>query len=165
MHDERSERQKRQEAVYQLKLQADKLFLTIEKPLAYHRFLVEDRTRGRTCTALVLDTSWKFYEYRLSQSRLKFDLLIVQHHNAVVPVPVISLQTGKEYLPGADPEIARPHARRPNSEEVQLFVSKLLLGAKGSEEELQRMPARTRQRYIQRRDQYLKPRIGRPWAS
>ena len=95
----------------------------------------------------------------------RLDLLIVQHHNAVVPLPVISLDTSREYTPGAVPDIGRANAKRPNHEEAMLLVSKLLLGIDGVERELECMPVRTRQRYLQRCKQYLQPRVGRPWAS
>lgn len=89
----------------------------------------------------------------------------MQRHNAVVPLAVISLDTGKEYTPGAEPDIKRSDAKRPNHEETMLLVSKLLLGVDGVEAELAKMSPRSRQRYWQRCRYYLRPRVGRPWVS
>jgi hypothetical protein len=163
--EQKTERQKREAAAYQFELQANKLFLSVLRRFTNYRYSIQDETTQRELTAIVLVNSWDFYEYRLNRGRQRLDLLICQHHNAVVPLPVISLDTGKEYTPGAVPEIGRAGAKRRNREEVLLLVSKLLLGVEGIEQELAQLPARTRQRYIQRCKQYLAPRQGRPWAS
>ena len=163
--ERQTERQKREAAAYQFELQANKLYLSICRRLPNYRYIIQDETKPGELTALVLASTWDYYEYRLNRGKHRIDLLIVQHHNAVVPLPVISLDTGKEYTPGAVPEIRRANAKRPNREETLLLVSKLLLGLDGVEQELGRMPARTRQRYLQRCKTYLQPRPGRPWAS
>jgi len=160
-----TDRQKREAAAYQFELQASKLFLSVRRRLTNYRYLIQDETTGEELTAMVLCSTWDFYEYRLNRGRQRLDLLIVQHHNAVVPLPVISLDTSREYTPGAVPDIGRANAKRPNHEEAMLLVSKLLLGVDGVERELECMPVRTRQRYLQRCKQYLQPRVGRPWAS
>ena len=163
--ERQTERQKREAAAYQFELQANKLYLSICRRLPNYRYTIQDETKPGELTALVLASTWDYYEYRLNRGKHRIDLLIVQHHNAVVPLPVISLDTGKEYTPGAVPEIRRANAKRPNREETLLLVSKLLLGLDGVEQELGRMPALTRQRYLQRCKTYLQPRPGRPWAS
>jgi hypothetical protein len=163
--DERTPRQKRQETAYQFTLQAGKLFFSIVKAFPNYRYIVKDESRGKELTALVLFSSWDYYEYRINRGKKRVDLLIVQHHNAVVPLPLICLESGKEYRPGVEPEATRPNAKRPNTDEVRVLVSKLILGVDGIDEQLQKMPPRTRQRYLQRCSTYKQPRIGRPWAS
>jgi len=163
--DKLTERHKREMAAYQFELQANRLYLSVVRKLPGYTYVVTDETTSQERTALVLATSWDFYEYRLHRGHQRADLLIVQRHNAVVPLPVISLDTGKEYTPGAEPDIKRSAAKRPNHEETMLLVSKLLLGVDGVEAELAKMSPRSRQRYWQRCRHYLRPRVGRPWVS
>lgn len=167
MAERQTERQKREAAAYQFELQANKLYLSVCQRLTNYRYLISDETKpGKDLTAMVLCNSWDYYEYRLNRGKQRIDLLIVQHHNAVVPLPVISLDTGKEYTPGAVPDIGgRANAKRPNHEEAMLLVSKVILGIDGIEQELASLHPRTRQRYLQRCKAYLAPRPGRPWAS
>lgn len=165
MAQRRTERQQREEAAYQFELQADKLYLAISKRLSNYRYVIQDEAKGRELTAMVLCSSWDFYEYRLNRGKQRIDLLVVQRHNAVVPLPVLSLETSREYTPGTVPDIGRAHAKKPNHEETMLLVSKLLLGLDGVEAELAQLSLRSQQRYKQRCKAYLRPRQGRPWAS
>ncbi len=160
-----SVRQKREAAAYQFEIQADKLNLTIVGLMTNYRYAIKDNYLGVELTAMVLSCSFDFYEYHINQGKQRINLLIVQRHNAVVPLRVIELTTGNDYDPGATPVIKRQRVKRRNSEEVRLFVSQLLLGLEAAEKELLTMPARTRQRYIQRCHEYLRPRVGRPFAS
>src|SRR5258706_11145824 len=163
--ERRTERQKREEAAYQFELQADKLYLSVHQRLTNYRYVIQDETKGKELTAMVLCNSWDFYEYRLNRGKQRIDLLIVQRHNAVVPLPVLSLEASREYTPGNVPELGRANAKKPNHEETMLLASKLLLGIEGGEAELQKLSPRSQQRYKQRCRQYLRPRTGRPWAS
>jgi hypothetical protein len=165
MAERRTERQQREAAAYQFELQADKLYLAISKRLTNYRYVIQDEAKGQELTAMVLCSSWDFYEYRLNRGKQRIDLLVVQRHNAVVPLPVLSLETSREYTPGTVPDIGRAHARKPNHEETMLLVSKLLLGIDGVEAELAQLSPRSQQRYKQRCKHYLRPRVGRPWAS
>jgi hypothetical protein len=158
-------RQKREAAAYQFELQANKLYLSVKKRLTNYRYMLQDETRDQELTAMVLCNSWDYYEYRMNKGKQRVDLLIVQHHNAVVPLPVLSLDTGIEYTPGNVPDIGRANAKRPNHEETMLLVSKLLLEVDGVEAELKKLSPRSQQRYKQRCKEYLRPRVGRPWAS
>lgn len=161
----REDRLQHESAARMFEIQASKLFLSISQRLANYRYIVLDETRGAELTCMVLAHSFDFYERRVYRGKHKIDLLIVQHHNAVVPIRVLALDTSAEYDPGVAPKLERPGAKRPNRDEVELLVSKLLLGIESGHEQLQRMPRRTQQRYLQRRDKYLLPRVGHPWAS
>lgn len=159
-------RQERQAVVYQFELQAVKLGMQIRQRLTNYRFLLHDAYREKEITGMALASSFDFYEYRLNKAAHRVDLLIVQRHNAVVSLRVVELETGCEYEPGAvPPGIERQERSKRNHEEVKLLVSKLLVGLDGAYDELADMPKRTRQRYLALRDEYLKPRVGRPWAS
>lgn len=161
----RIDRLQREAAARQFEIQASRLYLSVLKRLSNYRYIVRDELKGVDLTAIVLASTFDFYEYRLNSGRQRIDLLIVQSHNAVVPIRTIALDKSAEFDPGIAPTIERPGAKRPNRDEVALLVSKLLLGVESAHEELSKMPARTRQRYLQRRNEYLKPRVGRPWAS
>ena len=161
----RTEQNVRRQAAYQFELQAAKLYLSVQRRLTNYRYIVKDEISGSELHAIVLARSFDFYEYRLNRGKQRIDLLIVQQHNAVVPIRVISLDSAAEYEAGSVPHIARERAKRPNHDETLLLVSKLILGLDSAKEELGKMHIRTRQRYLQRRDMYLKPRIGRPQAS
>ena len=165
MAQRRTERQQREAAAYQFELQADKLYLAISKRLSNYRYVIQDEAKGQELTAMVLCSSWDFYEYRLNRGKQRIDLLVVQRHNAVVPLPVLSLETNREYTLGSVPDIGRFNARKPNHEETMLLVSKLLLGVDGVEAELATLSLRSQQRYKQRCKAYLSSRQGRPWAS
>lgn len=160
-----TERQQREAAAHQFELQASRLYLSVVKQLTNYRYVVKDELRGCELTAMVVNASFDFYEYRLNHGRSRVDLLIVRHHNAVVPVRVLELTTSTEFDPGYAPTLTRVNARRNNHDETVLLVSKLLLGIESAQDELAAMPVRTRQRYMQRCKEYLRPRVGRPWAS
>jgi len=155
----------RKATAYQFELECLRLGYTVERLLTNYRYQVRDTKTGKVYTAMVLPTSFDFYEYRLNSGKRRVDLLIVQRHNAVVPVHVASLSQVRTYDPLAVPDIEREHSKRRNHEEVQLLVSKLLLNFESGWDELSSMSERHKRRYLRLRERYLKPRVGRPWAS
>lgn len=158
-------REIRQRAAYQFELEAIRLGFTVLEKLTNYRYVVRDQDTDREYTAMVLPCSFDFYEFRLNRGTRRIDLLIVARHNAVVPVRVVALEQVTSYAPLDAPVIDRPDRKRRNHEETMLLVSKLLLNFESARDELAAMPDRTRQRYIERCASYLKPRMGRPWAS
>ncbi len=159
-------REIRQRAAYQFELEAIRLGFTVLEKLTNYRYVVRDQDTGREYRAMVLPCSFDFYEFRLNRNQQRIDLLIVARHNAVLPIRVVELETVTSHAPlDAPVTIDRPDRKRRNHEEMMLLVSKLLLNFESAREELARMPDRTRQRYIERCASYLKPRMGRPWAS
>ena len=161
----RTERQLREAAARHFEVQADKLYLSIQQRLTNYRYRCHDELRACDLTVMVLADSFDFYEYRLNSGKRRVDLLVVQKHNSVVPLRTICLSDSSEYQPGALPHIERDGRQRRNRDEVALFVSRLLLGSESAEQELAAMHPRTRQRYLKRRNEYLRPKVGRPWAS
>jgi hypothetical protein len=161
----RDMREIRQRAAYQFELEAIRLGFTVLKRLTNYRYIVRDQDTSRELTAMVLPCSFDFYEFRLNRNKQRIDLLIVSRHNAVVPVRVVALEQVTSYAPLDTPALERPDRKRRNHEETMLLVSKLLLNFESARDELAAMPARTRQRYLERCEHYLKPRMGRPWAS
>ena len=162
-------KQQRQRAAQQFELESLRLGYVVERPLTNFRYLVREvkgkGKGGQPQIAMVLPTSFDFYVYRLNSVKRRVNVLIVQRHNAVVPVKVVSLSQVTSYEPLYVPQVEREKRQRRNHEEAMLFVSKLLLNFESAWEELQHMSDRSRQRYLRLRDEYLKPRVGRPWAS
>ncbi len=160
-----ADRHKREQAVYQFELQAHRLGFSVLARLTNYRYVVRDVTKGTELTAVVLGNTFDFYAYRLNRGKQRADLIVVQHHDAVAPVKVISMGESREFEPGTPPALTRSTRQRRNQEEMKVFVSSLLVGSKQAAAELQTMPPRTRQRYLAMRDALLKPRVGRPFAS
>lgn len=166
-----TERQKRQAVMRQFELQLPRFqVLELQERLTNYRyrFKLYDHLREVEVLATVLAQSFDFYEYRLNLHRQGVEMVICQRHNAMLPTWVLELDTAIMYRPGMKPDhIERPPERRKkrNLEEVHLFISQLILGADMAYEELKAMPERTRQHYLARRASYLRPRVGRPWAS
>jgi hypothetical protein len=161
-----TERQRRQNVMRQFEMQLPKLAgYAIVRRLSNFRYILHDDVQERERNTMVLLSSWDYYESRLHRAKWPIDLLIVQRHNAVVPCSVLELATGVEHRPGKVPEIERNERKQRNHEESMLFVSKLIIGLDGVEHELSAMPKRTRQYYKALCEQFLRPRIGRPWAS
>ena len=162
-------KQQRQQAAQQFELESLRLGYVVERSLTNFRYLVREAKRkgkgGEPQIAMVLPTSFDFYEYRLNSAKRRVNVLIVQKHNAVVPLKVVSLSQVTSYDPLFVPNIEREERQRRNHEEAMLFVSKLLLNFESAWEELKDMSDRSQQRYIRLRNEYLKPRVGRPWAS
>src|SRR5438876_10962345 len=136
-------RTEREQAAYQFELQAARLYLTVLRRLSNYRYIVKDELRDVELTVMVLASTFDFYEYRLNKGRQRVDLLIVQKHNAVVPIRVLCLADSAEFDPGRAPTLERPDAKRTNHDEMVLLVSKLLLGTESAHEELAKMPVRT----------------------
>jgi hypothetical protein len=126
--------------------------------------------------ASFLASSWDFYEHRLNLSKHGFTLVVTQKHNAALPLYVLELDTQMMYEPGTVPDVAPDRAlkkvsdsegkrKRRTPDEQKILISRIILGAKAGMAELEAMPDRTRQYYLQLREQYLQPKVGRPWAS
>ncbi len=156
----------REQAAYQFELLADRIGLAVTRKLPNYRYIVHDEQEGQDYTAIVLPASFDFYEFRLHKGQRRADLLIVQRHNAAVPLRVMCLEDVTVYAPLDLPTgIERPDRKRRNQEEVRLLVSKLLLNFESAQAELAQMRPRTRQWYEALASHYLRGRIGRPWAS
>jgi len=118
--------------------------------------------------ATTLAHSFDFYEHRLNLAKHGFSLIICQRHNAACPLFVLELNTGMLYEPGATSDKVRPaggQRKRRTADEMKILISQIIIGAQSGMSELEGMPDRTRQRYLQLREEYLQPKVGRPWAS
>lgn len=162
--DTRSDREK---AAYQFRIQSERIGYSIEKRVSPYKFQLIDLAEiyRQQLVAVVLPETFDFYTYRLFKHR-KYDLLIVQRHNAVVPVNVVDMETGIKYFPGDKVDhIMREQIKRRNADEKRLLLSQIITGAHEGNMALQAMSLRMRQRYKHEADSYLRGRIGRPFAS
>lgn len=161
------EKSKRLKAAYQFRLQAEKLGFSILSRLGTYTFRLKDREAGREITAAVLAATFDFYVYRLNLAKRSADLLIVQEHNAVAPLPVLAMRDARLYDPGvlAEGWNERTDRKRRNRAEAQMFLSRLLLSERAALAELAAMKSRTRQWYEARVRGYLTAKRGRPWSS
>ena len=162
-----AEKAKRLEAAYQFRLQAEKLGFTILTRPNVYTFRLQDKESGRELTAVVMASTFDFYEYRLNRAKRRADLLIVQEHNAVAPLPVLAIKDARLYDPGVASQRygEREQRIRRNRAEAQMFLSRLLLSERAALDELAAMKSRTRQWYEARMRTYLIAKRGRPWSS
>jgi len=159
-----SERQRRVAVMRQFELQMPKYPLRILERLTNFRYRMFEEERQLEMLATTLASSWDFYEHRLNLSKHGFSLIICQKHNSAVPLFVLELDTSILYEPAAVPTI-RPERKRRTPDEQKILISQIIIGASAGMTELYSMPERTRQRYLVLREQYLQPKVGRPWAS
>lgn len=158
----------RDQIAYQFFQEAIRLHMVVEENLGNHRYKIYDQHAGRAYIAMVLPCSFDYYECRLNvakKRKFQIDLLIVDRHNAVVPIPVCSLRQVRIYEPLAVPQMNRKDSKRRNHEESQLLLSKLILNFESAYDDLSKMAPRSSRRYLAMVSEYLKPKVGRPWAS
>lgn len=156
---------RREQVAYEFELQSQRLQFSIVATLRNYRYKLFDERHMREVVAIVLPESFDYYRLRLNHGKHRIDMLIVERHNAMLPIRCVSMEESHEYAAHSLPRTSRPTIKRRNTEEANLFVSQLILGVKKAYAELEQMPLRTQQRYLQKRDSYLRPRVGRPWAS
>jgi hypothetical protein len=148
----------------QLRLQAESMDLKLVRPLAHYKYLVCDQRAGEQAgemTARCLPDTWSLYDQQLFHAAHTVDLLIVQAHNAAVPLPVLSLEDGHYYRAGTIPAMTRPSMTRRNEQEKRLLISMLALGLEAGDQALAVMSPRNRKRYKTLLQECLKPRPGR----
>jgi hypothetical protein len=161
-------RQDREAAAHQFSIRAGGLGYAVVQRLSPYKFVVKDVDdwRGTPLIAIVLPQTFDYYTYRLFRSTKKFDLLIAQRHNAIVPVNIIDMKTGVKYFPGDRiDDLMREQIKRRNADEKALLLSQIIAGAKDGKQALEGMQPRMRQRYLKEAQQYLRGRVGRPFAS
>lgn len=163
-----SERQRRVATMRQFELQYPKYPLKILERLTNFRYRMFEEERQLEMLATTLASSWDFYEHRLNLAKHGFSMIICQRHNAACPLYVLELDTGILYTPSAVPD-RRPAGeskrKRRTPDEQKILISQIIIGSQSGMTELKDMPDRTRQRYLNLREQYLQPKVGRPWAS
>jgi hypothetical protein len=151
----------------QFELQYPKYPLEILERLTNFRYRIFEQEREMEMLATVLASSFDFYEHRLNLVKHGFRMIICQKHDAVVPLFVLELDTCMLAEPGGKPTLMRPveERKRRTQDEQRVLISQILLSTEAGREELKEMPEPTRRRYLALRDEYLQPKVGRPWVS
>jgi hypothetical protein len=148
----------------QLKLQLDSMDLELVRALPFYKVVLRDLRNGDDSPELVarcLPDTWAFYEQRFSHAPRTVDLLIVRDHNAVSPLPVLSLEDGHYYQAGALPPGTRSSLKRRNEREQRVLISMLALGLEAGERALEAMSEKSRKRYRALLTRYLTRPRGR----
>ncbi len=148
---------KQKMAAYQFELQAQRLELRILQRLPDYRYTLTFGTELRL-NALILCSSFDFYEERFYHRKKPLDLIIAQSANAVLPRLSVSLTTGEWFNAGGIPTLPeRTDRRNHNRAESQMLISRLILGMDCTEE-MSKLSARSQRRYLASRDEYLSKR-------
>lgn len=164
-----SERQRRAAVMRQFEMQYPKYPIAIRECLTNYRYRLYDQARDVELLATILVASFDYYAHRLLLTKHGYDLVICQKHNSALPVWCLELDTAHLYKPGTAPDTRPPAAaneyRRRTADEQKILISQIILGVDSAMHELNTMPYRTKRRYLALREQYLRPKLGRPYAS
>lgn len=162
-----AEHKRRVAVMRQFELQYPKYPLQIVERLTNFKYRIFEQEREVEMLATVLASSFDFYEHRLNLVKHHFKMIICQKHDAVVPLFVLELDTCMLAEPGGKPTLMRPveERKRRTADEQRVLISQIILSTEAGRDELKKMSDRTRQRYLALRDEYLRPKVGRPWAS
>lgn len=159
-----TDRQRRAGVMRQFELQYPKYPIQIVERLTNYRYKLYDQAQKVEMLATILVASFDYYSHRLLLTKHGFDMVICQRHNSALPVWCLELDTAHLYKPGTAPE-TRPDRERRTQDEQKILISQIILGVDSAMTELKNMPYRTRRRYLALREQYLQPKLGRPFAS
>jgi hypothetical protein len=114
--------------------------------------------------AVVLISSFAYYELRYHIAMNQPTLVICYEHTSVLPIPVLSLRAGnlaKAYeLPETITDVAAQRFTRTGS---QVLLGQYMCGVKAAQTLINKeLPATTRKRYLARAKQLGKRRRGKP---
>ena len=120
--------------------------------------------KGKRYNAVVLPTSFDFYQMRYHIARHVPDLVICFTHNTVLSVMCLSLKAGKIAMPydlptGITDVVRQRHRSKIGS---QCLLGQYLIGVKAAQDIISKLPPRTKRRYIERARQLGKRTRGRP---
>jgi hypothetical protein len=122
--------------------------------------------RGQRYTALVLSSSFQYYELRYHIAKRLPDLVICMQHDTVLPIPVLSMKSSRLAKPCELPggitnlEKQRHHSKIGS----QCLLGAYLCGLKSAQDIIhhKEFSPRTRRRYLQRARELGRRRPGRP---
>ena len=122
--------------------------------------------RGRRYTAVVLSSSFQFYELRYHIAKQLPDLVICFQHDTVLAIPVLSMKASKLADPCDLPTGITDVKRQRHRSKIgsQCLLGMYLCGMKSAQDIIHHkdFPPRTRRRYIERARELGRRRPGRP---
>jgi hypothetical protein len=118
---------------------------------------------GQHYNAVVLYSSFDYYELRYHLAKVKPDLIICFHHNTVVPIPVLSLKAGrfaKEHeLPEEIKDIREQRVTKVGS---RVLLGMYLSGIRLAQDIIKDLKPTTKARYLQKAKDLSRRKRGRP---
>jgi len=119
---------------------------------------------GRPYTAVILPTSFDFYQLRYHIAKRVPDLVICFQHDTVVPVMCLSLKAGRIAKPCDLPTGIIDVERQRHRSKIgsQVLLGMYLCGVRSAQKLVNELPARSRRRYIERARELGKRTRGRP---
>ncbi len=122
--------------------------------------------QGQRYTAVVLSTSFQYYELRYHIAKHLPDLVICFSHDTVLPIPVLSMKASRLAKPRELPTgITNMEKQRHRSKiGSQCLLGAYLCGLKSAQDIIHHkdFPPRSRRRYIERARELGRRRPGRP---
>lgn len=122
---------------------------------------------GRRYNAIVTVASFDFYQMRYHLAKQVPSLIICFQHDTVVPVACLSLKAGQLGIPYALPaHIKNVEAQRHRSKTgSQTLLGMYLCGMRAAQELVNKLPARSKRRYLEKARELSKRKPGRPVNS
>lgn len=118
----------------------------------------------RAYTAIIVTNSFNFYQLRYHIIKRPPDLVICFVHDTVVPVTCLSLKAGRIAMPYDLPAHIRnvERQRRGSKTVSQVLLGMYLCGMQDAQKLVNKLPDRTRRRYLQRAKELGRRKAGRP---
>jgi hypothetical protein len=120
--------------------------------------------RGKQYNAVLLPSSFDFYQMRYHLAKHVPDLVICFTHNTVIDVTCLSLKDGRIAgpceLPGGITDVARQRHRSKIGS--QCLLGMYVCGVVVAQKIVNGLPPRTRRRYLERARELGRRRPGRP---
>lgn len=122
---------------------------------------------GRKYSAIIVKSSFDFYELRYHIARHVPTLVICFIHDTVLAVSCLSLKAGRIAMPYDLPAQIRDVEKQRHRSKVgsQCLLGMYLCGMRAAQDIVNKLPPRTRRRYLERARALGKRRPGRPVSS
>jgi hypothetical protein len=118
---------------------------------------------GSQYNAVVLFTSFEYYELRYHLAKVKPTFVICYQHNTVLPIPVLSLKAGRLGLAYDLPDDIRDvEAQRFSKTGCRVLLGMYISGVKYAQELVKKLSPTTKSRYLQRAKDLSCRKRGRP---
>jgi hypothetical protein len=119
---------------------------------------------GKHYNAVVLFSSFQYYELRYHLARQKPNLVVCYQHNTVVPIPVLSLKAGRHAKEYELPEdITDIEAQRFTKTGCRVLLGMYISGVRRAQDIIKDLESpTTKARYLQKAKDLSRRKRGRP---
>lgn len=119
--------------------------------------------KGEHYKAVVLSSSYLYYELQYHIARQKPEMIICHAHDTVVPIPVVSMKTGKIMQKYELPEeVTDIEEQRFTKTGCRVLLGMYLSGVRYAQDLVKTLPDTTKARYLQKAKDLSHRRRGRP---